>query len=125
MVWSDAKDYVMLKEVAGLGVFDSKPRSRERGTAWQNVANKLNSLPNFTVNRRAVRDRFNTISRKIKAKLTREANESGGGDMEEPTELEALLEELLKLSEESEKKAQEKLRPKRRPLKKKDSRPLR
>ena len=77
------------------------------------------------MNSRAVRDCFNTISRKLKAKLTREANESGGGDMEEPTELEALLEELLKLSEESEKKAQEKLRPKRRPLKKKDSRPLR
>jgi len=38
MVWSDAKDYVMLKEVAGLGVFDIKPRRRERGTAWQNVA---------------------------------------------------------------------------------------
>lgn len=118
MVWSDAKDYVMLKEVAGLGVFDSKPGSRERGTAWQNVANKLNSLPNFTVNSRAVRDRFNTISRKLKAKLTREANESGGGDMEEPTELEALLEELLELSEESEKKAQEKTEAKKETVEK-------
>ena len=118
MVWSDAKDYVMLKEVAGLGVFNSKPGSREKCTAWQNVANKLNSLPNFTVNSRAVRDRFNTISRKLKAKLTREANESGGGDMEEPTELEALLEELLELSEESEKKAQEKTEAKKETVEK-------
>ena len=43
MVWSEAKDYVMLKKVAAEGVFDSKPGRRERGTSWQKVANKLNS----------------------------------------------------------------------------------
>ena len=32
MVWSEAKDYIMLKEVAAEGVFDSKPGSRDRGT---------------------------------------------------------------------------------------------
>jgi len=41
MVWSEAKVYVMLKEVAAEGVFDSKPGSRERSTSWQKVANKL------------------------------------------------------------------------------------
>ena len=69
----------MLKEVAAEGVFDSKPGSRERGTSWQKVANKQNSLPQFSVNSRSIRDRFNNISRKLKAKLSRESNESGGG----------------------------------------------
>ena len=32
MVWSEAKDYIMLKEVAAEGVFDSNPGSRDRGT---------------------------------------------------------------------------------------------
>ena len=31
MVWSEAKDYIMLKEVAVEGVFESKPGSRNRG----------------------------------------------------------------------------------------------
>ena len=43
MVWSEAKDYIMLKEVAAEGGFNSKPGSREGGTSWQKVANKLNS----------------------------------------------------------------------------------
>ena len=118
MVWSEAKDYVMLKEVAAEGVFDSKPGSRERGTSWQKVANKLNSLPQFSVNSRSIRDRFNNISRKLKAKLSRESNESGGGDMEEPTELEMLLEELLQLNEESEKKSHDQTEAKKETLEK-------
>ena len=61
MVWSDEKDFVMLREVAGEGMFNSNPDSRERGGSWQVVANKLNSLPQFTVNARALRDRFNTL----------------------------------------------------------------
>ena len=107
MVWSDEKDFVMLKEVAGEGVFNSKPGSRERGGSWQVVANKLNSLPQFTVNARAVRDRFNNISKKLKAKLAKEATESGGGEIEEQSELEMLLEQLIELNEESEKKSDE------------------
>ena len=95
----------MLKEVAAEGVFDSKPGSRDRGSSWQKVANKLNSLPQLSGNSRALRDRFNNISRKLKAKLSRELNESGGGKMEEPTTLEMLLEELLQLNKESEKKS--------------------
>ena len=107
MVWSDEKDFVLLKEVAGEGVFNSKPGSRERGGSWQVVANKLNSLPQFTVNARAVRDRFNNISKKLKAKLAKEATESGGGEIEEQSELEMLLEQLIELNEESEKKSDE------------------
>lgn len=113
MVWSEAKDNIMLKEVAAEGVFDSKPGSRDRSSSWQKVANKLNSLPQFSMNSRAIRDRFNNISRKLKAKLSRESNESGRGDMEEPTELEMLLEELLQLNEESEKKSHDQTKAKK------------
>ena len=44
MVWSDEKDFVMLKEVAGEGVFNSKPGSRERDGSWQVVANIARNL---------------------------------------------------------------------------------
>lgn len=60
-------------------------------------------MPQFSVNAQAVRNPFNNISKKLKAKFTREVNESGGGDIKEPIELEMLLEELLQLNEESEK----------------------
>ena len=91
MVWSDEKDFVMLKEVAGEGVFNSKPGRRERGGSWQ--------FAKFTVNARAVRDRFNNISKKLKAKLAKEATESGGGEIEEQSELEMLLEQIIELNE--------------------------
>ena len=61
MVWSEAKDYIMLKEVAAEGVFDSKPGNRDKGTSWQIVGNNLNSLPQFSVYSWAIRDGFNNI----------------------------------------------------------------
>ena len=38
MQWTDEKDILMFRENIGEGSFDHKSGSRERGTAWQNVA---------------------------------------------------------------------------------------
>ena len=40
-MWNPEKDLCLLKEIAGEGVLQQKAKSRERGTSWLNVANKL------------------------------------------------------------------------------------
>ena len=45
MVWNGEKDKAMLKEMAAAGVMYKKPKSRDRGAAWEKVVNNLNSLP--------------------------------------------------------------------------------
>ena len=61
MNWTEDKDMTMLIAMAREGVFDSKAGSRERGYAWQAVANSLNchKSQKFSVSQRSVRDRFN------------------------------------------------------------------
>ena len=44
MIWTQEKDYIMLIAMAGEGVFDSKAGSRERGNAWQAVADSLTAM---------------------------------------------------------------------------------
>ena len=114
MTWTDEKDLVMLTAMAGEGVFDAKAGSRERGSAWQSVAASLNchSAQGFNVNQRSVRDRFNILARKVKAKLSKEERESGGGESE-MSETEKLVEELIVLSEESEKRTEDQSEAKR------------
>ena len=54
----------------------------------------------------SVQDRFNNLASKVKSKLSREQRESGGGDKKQ-SEMEKLVEELVTLSEESDKKAED------------------
>ena len=72
----------MLKEVAAAGVFVQRMGTRERDTAWQNVAKLLNVVDGFNFTRRAIRDRYNNLAKKLKAKLAREVRESGVEMME-------------------------------------------
>ena len=68
MVWTEQKYAMMLTAVAGESVFHTKPGSRERGSAWQAVADSLNCHANeFNVSQRSVRDRFNVLVKKVKA----------------------------------------------------------
>ena len=106
MVWSQARDLAMLKEVAAEGVFVQRMGTGERGTAWQNVAKLLNVIDGFNVTPRAIRDRYNNLAKKLMAKLAREVRESGGGD-DGMSEVEKLLEDLMEVSEESERKCEE------------------
>ena len=59
----------------------------------------------FEVTARGVRDRFTLLSRWHKSKTSRELKGSGTGG-EELTEYEILIEDMIALSEESDKKAE-------------------
>ena len=76
MVWSNAKDLQLLKQIAAQGVLTHKQRSKERGTKWQQVADNI------------------SVS-------SREERATGEGG-EELTENESLLEELIEIEDETE-----------------------
>lgn len=106
MVWTESKDLSLLRAMAAEGIFVStKAGSRERGSAWLNVASALEAEA-VTVTARSVRDRYHILARKWKAKVGAEEKESGGGD-KHMTEVEVLLEELVELESESEKVAEQ------------------
>nr|XP_058968481.1 calponin homology domain-containing protein DDB_G0272472-like [Pocillopora verrucosa] len=66
-----------------------------RGTRWEEVAKNLNKIQQiyFKVDKRAVQDRYNLLSKELRNKLKREEKESGiETDM---TEVEMALEELI------------------------------
>ena len=79
---------------------------RERGSAWDLVAESLNCQKEFSVNPRSIRDRFNTLARKVKEKLANEERASGGGEVLQ-SESDKLVEELITLRDESEKKSED------------------
>ena len=106
-MWNQQKDLLLLKEIAGDGILKHKAKSRERGTSWLNVANKLvPSFPYVEVTSRAVRDRYNTLAKKHEFKNPEEERETGLGG-EELTEREMLLEELIDIEEETERRIEE------------------
>ena len=101
MVWSEQRDVTFLREVAAEGLLIKKEKSRERGAGWQTVANNLNPIFDTELTSRSVRDHYNNLSSKHKARLAREMRATGeGGD--ELTEKEELLEELMQFEEETE-----------------------
>ena len=63
MQWNEERDILLLREMAGSGIFLKKSGSRERGNSWQNIAKNLNAYNDFIVTLRAVRDRFPNIMR--------------------------------------------------------------
>ena len=112
MKWTEEKDVILLTAMAGEGVFQWKHGSRERGSAWDVVAKNLNCQKEFSVNQRSLRDRFNTLARKVKAKLAKEERASGGGEVLQ-SESDKLVEELITLRDESEKKGEDQSEAKR------------
>jgi hypothetical protein len=101
MVWNGEKDKAMLKEMAAAGVMHKKPKSRDRGAAWEKVVNNLNSLPQFEISQKSLRDRYKLLAKKYKVKMGKEERSTGGGG-EGPNELEGLLEELIEMEEDAE-----------------------
>ena len=106
MVWTKEKDLVLLQEVAAEGVMHQKPKSRDRGSAWQKVVDSINSLPGYEVSPRSVRDRYNNLAKKQKIKMGQEERSTGGGGSE-LDESESILEDLIEINEESEQRAED------------------
>ena len=99
MVWTKEKESFLLKEVAAEGVLTHKLRSKERGTLWQAIAIKMNALGD-EVTSRSVRDHYNNMSKKYRARIVREERSTGEGGSELTEE--QLSEDLIDIEDETE-----------------------
>ena len=104
MSWNDQKDITLMREMLASNLYSFKNGSRERGAKWQDIATSLNVNDGFSVTGRGIRDRFTTIMRKWKSFENKEKNTSGIGG-KKPSEFDVLIEELVALNEESERKS--------------------
>lgn len=94
-----------MRQMAGVGIFENKSGSKERGKCWMEIAETLVKSDDgfFALTPRGARDRFTLIARRAKAKSALELKTSGGGGKQQ-TEYDQLAEELIELSEEADKK---------------------
>ena len=99
MVWTKEKESFLLKEVAAEGVLTHKLRSKERGTLWQAIAIKMNALGD-EVTSRSVRNHYNNMSKKYRARIVREERSTGEGGSELTEE--QLSEDLIDIEDETE-----------------------
>ena len=78
-----------------------KMRSTERGQAWESITENLNAVPSLKssyITARCECDRYNLLTKRMQAKLTRE-EKTTGIDVE-TSELDALPEEVLEKEKE-------------------------
>ena len=104
MEWTEQKDVMLAREILLGEPFKYRAGSKERGSAWSQIANNLNTHPGFTVSQRAVRDRFGILEKKAK-KWKREI-ENGTGISPEDSELDVALEEIIERWEAAEREFQ-------------------
>ena len=78
-----------------------KVGSREKGQSWDRIATALNSLvePRFSVDQRAVRERFAKLEKYFNKKTASE--ERASGNPPETSELDEAMENILELIETS------------------------
>ena len=97
MEWTDEHDVLMLREMIVSDVFSFKKGSVGRGDAWDSIAEKLNQIdsPQFRIkDKRGVRERWVLLRRKFRSKI-REEEAASGVIVEDLTEKEVLIEELI------------------------------
>jgi hypothetical protein len=97
MVWTDYHDILLCREMMVKNPFQFKKSSTQRGHVWLEIATTLACIkePKFKtdLDQRAVRDRYNLLSRKLRKKLSSEKKASGiDTDM---SEVEDMIEELI------------------------------
>ena len=72
MVWSTAHDEMLCREILVTDPFTGTRKSTvARGTKWEEVAENLNQIQQiyFKVDKRAVRDRYNLLSKELRKKI--------------------------------------------------------
>ena len=102
MNWTFQHDVMLCREILVVEPFRFKHGSRERGQAWEKIANSLNDIerPKFNVDQRAVRDHFLKLERAYRRKMAQEERASGINT--ENTELDDAMEEIVKKSQAAE-----------------------
>jgi len=107
MQWTDDHDEILCREILTVDPFaDTKKGTVQRGQKWKDIASKLSAIetPRFKVDARAVRERYQLLSSKLRKKLKDEKKASGiETDM---SDVEKALEDLLE-KEDASNEAQE------------------
>ena len=96
MEWSEEHDVLFLREMIARNVFGTKKGSPARGLAWEAIVDSLNEIhsPKFQVKDKNERERWNLLRKKVSKKMSEEEKASGIF-VEELTEKESLIEELV------------------------------
>lgn len=101
MVWTDYHDILLCREILAKNPFQFKKSSTQRGQVWLEIATNLSCIrePKFKtdLDQRAVRERYNLLSTKLRRKLSSEEKASGiDPDM---SEVEDMVEELIQIED--------------------------
>ena len=99
--FSEEHDVMLCREVIVAQPYKFKPRSPERGKAWDDIASTLNAIqrPSFKVTARSVRDRYNLLTNRRAQKIR--AEEKASGIDVDISELDELLEDILEREKEA------------------------
>ena len=102
MAWTEEQDLLLCREI-----LISQPNkfpygSRERGHCWSEVVNRLNECnqPRFTVDQRAVRERYAKIEKYFKNRMAKEERASGINAKE--SELDQAIQDTMGMAEAAE-----------------------
>lgn len=107
MVWTKQHDIMLAREILVARPFVFKFGSRERGQAWDKVAEALNTVKQlrFHVDQRGVRERYEKLKKAYQKRMREEARASGISP--EINELDEAIESIVELSEVAEKEIME------------------
>ena len=101
MGWTSDHDVMLLREMIARDLFSFKKGSVARGERWEAITAKLNQvkIPRFHLkDKRAVRDRWVLLQKKYKTKM-REEEAATEISVDEQSEIDVLLEELVEKEE--------------------------
>ena len=103
MVWTREHDVLLARELLVAKPFSFKFGSRERGQAWDKVAEALNLVQHlrFNVDQRGVRERYDKLKKAYQKRMREE--ERASGISPEFSELDEALETIIELSSVAEK----------------------
>lgn len=96
MVWTEEHEELLLREILTYEPFNYKHGTVPRGEAWKMIAETLNGLirPKFSVTQRSVREKYTTLEKEHKKKMSDEEKASGINP-EDLTSREQALEEII------------------------------
>ena len=117
MLWSEAHDTMLVREVLIFEPWKYKQGSPERGQVWKRISEALNALeePVFKVTDRSTRDHLNLLMKKFK-RVENEENRASGIEVDEDTEVKRALRDIIELFEDHEKLVQEEAKAKKEKL---------
>ena len=80
MAWTYDHDILLCREILVEEPYKFKTGTRDRGQAWEKIANNLNQNNadcRVIVNQRGVRDRYTILEKAFREKMAAEENASG------------------------------------------------